>query len=219
MAKELLQGTAPLINDSKNGSDIDYAFIASLIPDVMNALYNQQAFNSTGLEEIRDAFRIKQMQGKAWLMHKVSELVKDPNSKILVIGSWIGFTSHCLYKMGFTNITEVDPDSRLETLACWLNRFNKNFTHISDDVNNVDVGEFDVVINTSCEHIADNSWYSRLSKNSLVFLHSIDLPADDHCNLCQDLKEMTEKYSMNVVYSGTLNLQNYNRFMMIGHPR
>lgn len=218
MAKELLQGIAQLINDTKNGSDIDYTFITSLIPDVMNALYNSEAFDSTDLEEIRDAFRIKQMQGKAWLMHKVSELIKDTDSKILVIGSWIGFTSHCLHKMGFTNITEVDPDSRLETLACWLNRFNKNFTHISDDVNNIDVSDFDVVINTSCEHIADNSWYDRLPKTATVFLHSIDLPADDHCNLCQDLQEMTAKYPMNLVYSGTLNLQNYNRFMMVGQP-
>lgn len=206
-------------NDFQTGTDIDYSFIASLIPDVMNALYNDEAFNSTNLKELRDAFRIKQMQGKSWLMSQVKNQALDKEANILVIGSWIGFTSWCLYKLGFSNITEVDPDSRLEPLAVWLNRFNKNFTHITDDVNNVDVSQFDVVINTSSEHILDNSWYTRIPSTALVFLHSIDLPADDHPNICRDLDDMVSKYPMNLLYSGTLDLQQYRRFMMVGYPK
>ena len=207
------------LNDYQKGIDIDYSMTTSLIPDVMNALYNDQALASTDIKELRDAFRIKQMQGKTWLLNKIVETVSDRHAKILVVGSWIGFTSWCLYKLGFNNITEVDPDGRLEPLAVWLNRFNKNFTHITDDVNNVDVSQFDVVINTSSEHILDNSWYTRIPSTALVFLHSIDLPADDHPNICRDLDDMVSKYPMNLLYSGTLDLQQYRRFMMVGYPK
>lgn len=204
-----------MINDAADLSIINYAFAAKLIPDVMNALYKDEAFNATSLEEIRDAFRVKQLQGKSWLLDKIQEH-SNPSDKILIIGSWIGFTSYCLFKMGYTNITEVDPDARLEPLAKHLNRFNPGFTHITDDINNVDVSRYNVVINTSCEHILDNSWYDRIPAGTRLFLHSIDYPSWDHINLCKDVQDMADKYPMDLRYSGTLNLGQYNRFMLVG---
>jgi hypothetical protein len=161
-------------------NNIDYTFVASQIPTVMNALYNEKAFESVSLQEIRDAFRVKQMQSKAWLLEQVDRF--DRSSKVLVIGSWIGFTSLCLWKMGFTNITECDPDSRLETLACHLNRFNKDFKHFSSDVNSLSMQGYDLIINTSCEHIADNTWYSEIPSTTTVILHSNNLEGYDHVN-------------------------------------
>lgn len=196
--------------------NIDYTFIAKLIPEVMNALYNETAFAATSLDEIRDAFRIKQMQGKAWLLSQVTTHAA-PDAKILVIGSWIGFTSYCLYKMGYSNITEVDPDARLEPLAKHLNRFNKQYTHITADINEVDVTSYDVVINTSCEHILDNTWYDNIPNGVVMFLHSIDYPSWDHTNLCANEAEMVDKYPMTLIYSGTLDLTTYRRFMLVGY--
>lgn len=204
-----------MLNDDVSPSLINYDKISSLIPDVMNALYNELAFNSTSLGEIRDAFRVKQLQGKAWLLGQVQDHV-DPASKILVIGSWIGFTSYCLFNMGYTDITEIDPDARLEPVAQHLNRFNKNFTHITKDVNQIDLSRYDAIINTSCEHILDNQWFERIRHDTLLFLHSIDYPSWDHVNLCKDLSEMVNKYPMELIYSGTLDLGQYRRFMLVG---
>lgn len=202
-----------------NPNDVNYNFVASLIPDVMNALYNEPASKDITLEEIRDAFRIKQMQSKAWLLNQIQDRHINKESKILVIGSWLGFTSWCLHKLGFKNITEIDVDSRLEDFAKHLNRFNKNFSHITDDVNNIDTSKFDVVINTSCEHIDNDRWFLSLDSKSLVFLHSNNLPGYDHTNTCIDLEEMIKKYPLDLKYSGYLDFKDWKRFMLVGYPR
>lgn len=193
-----------------------YQFLCTLIPEFMNSLYNENSSNSTDLKEIRDAFRVKQMLGKANLIDQVQQFASKTD-KILVIGSWIGFTSYSLYKLGFSNITEVDPDKRLTTISNHFNRFNKNFKHLENDVNNIDISQYDCIINTSCEHILDNKWFNSISSNAIIFLQSTDYPSWDHVNVCNTLDEMIKKYPLsNLLYTFTLNLETYNRFTLVG---
>ena len=196
---------------------IDYSFVAAQIPDVMNALYNERASKDITLEEIRDAFRIKQVTGKQWLLNHFGALVHNKNSKILVIGSWLGFTSLCLHKLGYSNVTEVDPDGRLEDFSKHLNRFNPEFTHITADVNDIDISIYDTIINTSCEHISDNTWFKRIKPDTMIFLHSNNLKGyDDHVNTCENVFEMASKYPMNIIFQGELDFDQWKRFMLIG---
>jgi hypothetical protein len=190
--------------------------VASYIPKVMNALYNDEAFNSTSLTEMRDAFREKQIQGKQWLMDAVSEYCYDKNKSVLVVGGWFGFTSLCLHELGFKHITEVDPDSRLDKLSRHLNRFNLVFTRVNDDINNIDISQYDIIINPSCEHILDNTWFDNISPGTILILHSTDYQADDHPNTCSSVDEMVEKYPMNLIITDVLDLGYYKRFMLVG---
>ena len=199
------------------GKDLNHSRVASFIPEVMNSLYNESSLNSTSLTEIRDAFRLKQIQGKTWLIENLEEFCQDKTKKILVIGSWFGFTSFCLWKLGYNNVTEVDPDFRLENFARHLNRFNKNFNHISADVNSIDLNNYDIIINPSGEHIADNTWFNNIKLGTKVIIHSTDYPAIDHTNLCSNQEELLFKYVLDSTYLiGTLDLQTYKRFMIIG---
>lgn len=204
------------MNNKVAPESIDISFVTSQIPLVMNSMFNEDSFNSVDLREIRDAFRLKQMQSKAWLINAFKNQSIDKDKKILVIGSWLGFTSLCLYKLGYKNITEVDPDTRLEKFACYLNRFNKQFKHISCDINNLDISEFDVIINTSCEHILDNAWFEKISSKACVFLHSNNLEGYDHVNTCKNLDEMIKKYPLDLIYQGELDFSDWKRFMLIG---
>lgn len=206
-----------MIIEELNGKEISYDFVTKYIPDVMNAMYNETAAAPLSLNEIRDAFRIKQMQSKAWLLSKIKDMPK--HRRVLVIGSWLGFTSLCLFKLGFKNITEVDPDSRLGEFANHLNRFNKEFKHITDDVNNLDLTNYDLIINTSCEHILDNTWFTRIASGTTVCLHSNNLEGYDHVNICQSMIEMSEKYPLELNYMGSLDFQDWKRFMLIGVKR
>lgn len=194
--------------------NIDYARPAGYIPEVMNALFNDDVFESTDLKEMRDAFRVKQMQGKAWLLDAVEKYC-NKDARILVIGSWFGFTSFCLWKMGYHNITEVDPDGRLEKFANHLNRFNKDFKHLTADVNDIEL-DYDVVINPSSEHIADHSWFNRMPQDTLMFIHSTDYISDDHPNICTSLEETKALYPLDFKFCQTLDLDYYKRFMVIG---
>jgi hypothetical protein len=194
----------------------NYLFVCSLIPEFMNSLYKEESLNSTDLKEIRDAFRVKQILGKSELISRIDSLVTK-ESKILIIGSWIGFTSYCLYKLGFSSITEIDPDSRLTTISTHFNRFNKSFKHITDDVNNIDLAEYDCVVNTSCEHILSNKWFNDIREDATIFLQSTDYPSWDHVNTCKTIEEMINKYPLDtILHSETIDLQTYKRFMLIG---
>jgi len=197
------------------GNDIAYDSVATHIPYVMQQLYTDANLNATSLTEIRDAFRPHQMQGKSWLLDKVNQF--DRNSKVLVIGSWLGFTSYCLYKMGFTDISETDPDSRLSSLACSLNRENTRFVHHSQDVNKLSLKDYDLVINPSCEHIDDDLWFNRTKPGCNFVLHSTNLKWHDHVNTVGSVQEMIEKYPMELSFSGELVLNPiYSRYMLVG---
>lgn len=194
---------------------IDYNYVSGCIPEFLNALYNEDALAVTDLKEIRDAFRKKQIEGKTSLLNLVDQLCCQQD-KILVVGSWIGFTSFCLYKMGYSNITETDLDTRLDALTNHANRFNTNFKHLSVDVNQVDVSQFNTVINTSCEHILDNTWFDDAPTGTTFFLQSTDYANWDHVNTCSSIEEMICKYPMELLHSETLQLGNYNRFFLVG---
>jgi hypothetical protein len=198
-------------------SDIDYTDIAVYIPDVMNAMYNEHAASVISVNELRDAFRIKMMQSKAWLIQKFIEQNIDKNKTILVVGGWLGFTSWALFKNGYSNITEIDVDTRLHNFSKHLNRFNNSFNHIPVDVNDVDIKNYDVVINTSCEHILDNSWFVNIKHDAIMLLQSNNIDVPDHVNKCYTLAEMITKYPLELQYGGVLDyLDGTKRFMLIG---
>ena len=200
-----------------NPNDIDYSNVSKLIPLVMNALYKEEASTSIRFQEFRDAFRLQQIQSKAWMLQEFEKLNLDKDVRILIIGSWIGFTSLNLFHAGYKHITEVDPDFRFEQFSKHLNRFNNNFNHITNDINNIDNLNYDVIINTSCEHIADNSWFEKIPLESLVVLHSNNLEGYDHTHLSENLTDMEKKYPLgNLIYSNSLDFANYSRFMIIG---
>jgi hypothetical protein len=193
--------------------EITYEFVSSQIPEFLNCLYNEEALSSTSLEEIRDAFRKKQIEGKTLLLSTVEQFCPK-DAHILVVGGWLGFTSFCLNKMGYSYITEVDPDNRLTKITSHANRFNKNFKHISKDINEIDIKEFDTIINTSCEHILEDKWFKECT--GTFFLQSTDYPNWDHINTCQSLEEMKLKYPMQILFEQTLDLGSYKRFFLVG---
>ena len=194
---------------------IDYSSLSNNIPDVIETLYREDVLNSITLTEFRDCFRINQLQGKAWLLNQLDSV--DRELPILVIGSWMGFTSYCLYKMGFKYITETDPDTRLSRITRLLNKDNKTFKHLYEDVNKLDLNSYKLIINTSCEHIKDNTWFDNIHSDAIIALQSTNLPLDDHVNTVKSIGEMKTKYVMNYDYADELVFnQKYTRFMLIG---
>lgn len=204
------------MDDYIKNTEVDHTAVSKLIPLVMNALYNEEASRDITFNEIRDAFRLKQIQSKSWLLEQFKKNSDRLSDNILVIGSWIGFTSLCLFHLGYRNITEVDPDTRLEQFSNHLNRFNESFKHESIDINELKSFNFDIIINTSCEHILNNSWFEQIKNKTLIILQSNNLPGYDHVNICEDLEHMKQKYPMDYLYSGTLDFGDYKRFMLIG---
>lgn len=196
---------------------INYIDLSFYIPDVMNALYNEHAAINITKNELRDAFRIKMMQSKAWLIQNFLQQNIDKNKKILVVGGWLGFTSYVLYKNGYNNITEIDIDARLQNFSKHLNRNNHSFTHQVTDVNDVDTSNFEVIINTSCEHIISSKWFVQAKPETYFVLQSNNIDIPDHINKVYSIEEMSSKYALNFMYQGTLDYNDgTSRYMIIG---
>ena len=77
----------------------------------------------------------------------------------------------------------------------------------------------DLIVNTSCEHIADlRGWLGLLPKGANVLLQSNDYFSEPtHIN-CVESAAAFERLAglASLSYSGTLPMKNYNRFMLIG---
>ena len=195
--------------------DVDYSRLCQYIPDVIQSLYVDEILKSVSLTEIRDAFRINQMQGKAWLLEQLKDV--DRNSKVIVIGSWLGFTSYCLYKMGFKFITETDPDARLNHIARYVNSANSDFLHLQNDVNELDLSNYDLVISTSCEHIGDNRWFDSVRTGAIVALQSTNFKWHDHVNTVDSVDEFKNQFKLDYRYADEMIFNPmFTRYMIIG---
>jgi hypothetical protein len=195
--------------------EINYERLCVHIPHVIQSLYTPELLETTSLVEIRDAFRANQLQGKAWLLDNIKHI--DPRARILVVGSWLGFYSYCLYKEGFRRITETDIDSRLEKLSSHINVRNNKFVHLNADINDLDLSEYDLIINTSCEHIEDNRWFDNIKPGTILALQSTNFKCPDHVNTVNNLDEMKVKYPLKYSYADELVFNTlFTRYMVIG---
>lgn len=79
------------------------------------------------------------------------------------------------------------------------------------------IGEVDIVINTSCEHM-DNKWFYNLPKGTFVCLQTNDYFSNpQHVNCVQNLTEAKQIYPMRKYFCAEgLSTELYNRFMLIG---
>ena len=77
----------------------------------------------------------------------------------------------------------------------------------------------DLVINTSCEHLADfGRWYERVPRGQRLVLQSNDYFAcDQHVNCVPDLAAFRAQAPMReVLFAGERRMKRYVRFMLIG---
>lgn len=196
--------------------DINYTEISAYIPWIMTSLFDQSASEKITLPMIRDAFRIRQMQGKQWLLNYFRNYVSDYNAPILVIGGWLGFTSYYLSCSGYKHITEIDIDPHMHRFSSHVNRQNSNFKHYTADANLFDMHDYAVIINTSCEHILDHTWYENIPADTSVILQSTDLVCHDHCNLVTSVDELISKYQhKTLLHASALNCGSWNRYLMV----
>ena len=193
------------------------AFVTGLIPELMNVAGKEQFKNIFTNHELSDLFRSPQIDSKSSLFQDLVDLKFQQYSKILVIGGWLGFTSFCLFKLGFFDITEIDVDERVASFSKELNKHNVNFKYQTIDCNLIDMENYDIVINTCCEHISDNTWFNKINEKTAIFLHSNDLNGFGHVNICKDLEDMKQKYPMRNYCTHTFNYPGWNRFTISGY--
>ena len=164
-----------------------------------------------------DALSNYQVESKTWLIDELSKLDKHENA--LFIGGWLGISSMWLGRTGVANnITNLDLDADAIKFSDKLNAANSNYKEgIVSDVDNHSLKEYNMIINTSAEHMTDD-WFKRVPKGCTVAIQTNDFhEITEHINTVNDLESLQKKYKMSeIYYIGVRDCDRYNRFMIIG---
>ena len=164
-----------------------------------------------------DALSNYQVESKTWLIDELSKLDKHENA--LFIGGWLGISSMWLGRTGVANnITNLDLDVDAIKFSDKLNAANSNYKEgIVSDVDNHSLKEYNMIINTSAEHMTDD-WFKRVPKGCTVAIQTNDFhEITEHINTVNDLESLQKKYKMSeIYYIGVRDCDRYNRFMIIG---
>jgi len=195
--------------------------------------------NPEYLKQLADAYSTGQIKSKLWLV----ENLPNDLGLVFICAGWYGTLANLMFdncRDKFDKIRSFDMDPSCYKIADTINRpwviDGWQFKSSTLDIHNmsyptrhrtyrangthVDLTEMpDTIINTSCEHIDNfNQWYSNIPKGKTVILQSNNyFELEEHINCSQSLSEFIDSAPMSkIIYQGTLSLDKYDRYMLIG---
>jgi hypothetical protein len=192
---------------------------------------------------MQDCISRGQLRSKIWLVNQLEKIDIDLGCVFLCAG-WYGTLAPMIFEstVRVEKIRSFDLDPSCEKVAEIFNKpwvidgwkfksVTKNILHINYECDQYKVknskGETetlsdrpDTVINTSCEHIKDfEKWYRLIPEGTFLVLQSNNFEdVDDHVNYCESIEKFEVQTPMKqCFFQGTLDLDQYQRFMRIGY--
>ena len=167
-----------------------------------------------------------QLQGKLWLINELQKLDLK-FTKVCLIGGWFAqFITPLLFDNFKVNIIHnYDIDEDAQKISYKFNRRYKEEGKYKAIRTNTLIHplkeEYDIIINTSCEHMYPMKKFRELNPNLkawFVLQSTNEDKFDDHINCVNNTKELAEQGKLKqVLYEGQLTLDNgMTRFMVIG---
>lgn len=194
---------------------------------IAGALYDPYVVENMQITELRDALSDGQLLSKNWLIDVVEDLInsgkiistKDKPIRIAILGGWIGTLALLMNARDLpVAVTSIDLDARSNRIAEKLN-YDFNFTTLTMDMYDIDYDQFDLIINTSSEHIPDiPKWRSQIPSGKFVLVQNNDFEAGDgHVSTVKNATVLRRILKLQeVLYEGTKTFPLYSRFMLIG---
>jgi hypothetical protein len=205
-------------------------FTPELAHDWKNALSSSEPYL---LKRVLDSMNQSQLESKLWIIQELIKLEIKPKRVAILAGWYSQYIIPLLIEHGVEFIYNFEIDRDAKDISY---KFNKRYKdqekyqcHITDIMfkeiwrKEENYGAFDVLINTSCEHMFPMRRFRELNKNlsgnPIYVLQSTNEDKyEDHINCVSGPEELAEQAELiNVVYSGTKVLDNgMKRFMVIG---
>ena len=171
--------------------------------------------------DIANAFNHKQVACKMWALDRLFESCGGQFGRISVLGGWYGVLPAMLFedaRFAIGSIESIDIDPAVAPVARTLNRdAGDRFRatdgrHVRDST--MPAVAADLIVNTSCEHIADlRGWLALLPRGANVLLQSNDYFSEPtHINCVASLAGLREALAAlgKLRFSGELPTKNYN---------
>lgn len=204
-------------------------FIYKEALNVVLEIYQSSRYNKEidlyRIVDIINSVNENQFRSKEWLVKESLSFIID-KEHIFIAGSWYGLLGTMLKENGFKGkITLVDSDEFTKNIA---KRFNPSIDVTATNKDAVDYfiqrkkkKKWDVIINTSCEHMSkeDIQLMNNLkSKDAIVVLQSNNYEEiNSHVNTSKSLDEFVDYLKLNdILFKDVLKTEKYERYMVIG---
>lgn len=194
---------------------------------IASVMYDSYVLDNLPLTELRDAISDGQLLSKNWLVEVLAQLIKDEKIKasvdkplrVAVLGGWIGTLSLMLFSWDLpVKITSVDLDPRANRIAEKLN-WDQQFLTLTQDMYTINYDDYDVIINTSSEHIENiPRWREAIPAGKIVIVQNNDFhDGAGHVSTVPSSNALRKQLKLSeVIYEGTRQFPQYSRFMLIG---
>jgi hypothetical protein len=178
-----------------------------------------------------NAFSHGQIQSKIWLCENLEPHL-PPFAQVAILGSWynaLGFVMLSRNEQKYNMIMGIDKDEESIEVSnkitnAWMLGSEFKVRNTCANVAEYDFRSYNVVINTSCEHMSSD-WYSKVKPYQLVCIQSSDMITDDPgwniTNPNESMEVFKKKYPMSqILFEGEKLFDYghlvYNRLMLIG---
>lgn len=189
---------------------------------IASSMYDEFVDKNLSKEELRDAISDGQLLSKNWIIEKIEdviELVPFDIKNVAILGGWIGTLALMMFAKEYLfSITNIDTDFRANRIAEKIN-YGFDFNAEAIDMYDVDYSKYDVIINTSSEHIEDiPKWIKLIPENKLVIVQNNNfLDGNGHISCVNNSDELRRILNLRrVLYEGSRTFAMYDRYMIIG---
>ena len=205
-------------------------------PEILNRclklieeVYDESMYGENDIYRIKDLIHSvdkNHWRSKQWLVREFYKLYKHDKGSFYIGGGWYGLLSH-LIRMQWPeeslNITSGDIDPRCEEFG-WKLFHNSDINFVTEDMTSRNLSEYSAIISTSCEHIEpqvlkkfikskhDDAWVVLQTNN----YYELDSHINCYGNVMSFAKWVEPHLNEKIYFAGTLNLGDFERYMVIG---
>ncbi|MAR77858.1 MAG: hypothetical protein CMD43_02815 [Gammaproteobacteria bacterium] len=176
--------------------------------------------NDRQVKSIINSVNNNQEQSKNWLIDKSKEYFDFfDNPKICVAAGWYGHLANKLINYTNEKVLSFDKDPNTKFIGSKL--YNDVWFKVVSIEDFDKFKNFDIVICTSCEHLEKkviNDMIKKCKQGALIILQSNNyFDIDEHINCHKDITEFENSLNLKkVLYKDTLQLNKFDRYMVIG---
>lgn len=172
----------------------------------------------------KDAFGPSQFLSKIPLVDAIQRIIR-PEDAVVLIGGWIGLIPFLMTKKQIkcAQVINIEIDQNALIASDALNEETTfDYERVFEDALNVNYAQWKdlIVINTSCEHLADyENWIQKIPAGTRCILQSNNMfGLDEHVNCHKDLEDFSNKSGLSQIDEKKLIDigDSWNRFMLTG---
>lgn len=216
---------------------VDYLrFTPELCYDWKQAVVDVERYYPHQMKRTLDASIPSQLESKLWVVDELKKIEDcfDLKPNIALIGGWFAnyLTPLLIDNLNASKVINHEIDNDAKDISYKYNKRYKDtgqYQCLIKDAMMKELDEiFDIVINTSCEHMFPMKRFVEMNKQTLPFNGEQNSPLyvlqstnddqyDDHINCVSSPEELAEQAGIVPEYMGSLTLSSgMERFMVIG---